>query len=338
MSNNSPNSQDVSSSVQAPKGYRIIDRFPITSAFKEVFKAVKTTRIGQTPVVLKRYQTFTSEQLQDVMKRFHSKNSKDMSEILAKDTIAYWAGPLNHPNLVPCDVVENDVGEVFLVEPLLDSTLDKRFPSTYREFLNWAEGLLEGLAYLHQNGYVHGDIKPDNMGLLYGRAVLLDYGISTQFGEVQRNRINPGSIKTRPPELFGEGVKLTTSSDMWSLGASFYFMLTKGDYPFLNKQEVISLPPPKAVTRHHLEEAVRDRISLALDKPRRFRKNLDENMWHSNVSHELFRDLVKKCLVLAPEKRASVKRLLFLLDNQISFGLMDYGYHFSSPDELDCPL
>ena len=45
-----------------------------------------------------------------------------------------------------------------------------------REALKFADGLADGLAALHANGFCHGDIKPHNLGLLDGRPGLLDFG------------------------------------------------------------------------------------------------------------------------------------------------------------------
>lgn len=292
--------------IKAPKGYQIIEKFPVSSAFKEVFKAIRITPIGNIDVVLKRYQPLDDGLMKRNMKKFYF---EDQKQILTKDAITYWAGPLLHPNLIPCDIVENDVGEILLVEPLLKATLDKKFPSKGTEFLKWVEGLLQGVKHMHEKGYIHSDIKPENMGICNDNPVLFDFGISTHLDEIIKYRNNPGSIKTRPPEMFGQRVKPTKSSDMWSLGASFYYMLTKGDYPFVTRKELEVLPPSGSDKRIKFEKKVLVKVRSAVTNSCDFYDSINQNLMNINVQR-LFRDLIRGCINMEPGGRPTAASLI----------------------------
>jgi serine/threonine-protein kinase len=91
----------------------------------------------------------------------------------------------------------------------------------------------EGLAYAHAHGVVHRDIKPANIMLLRGgRAKIMDFGIA---------RLQQSDVKTQTGVLLGTpkymspeqltGANVDQRSDIFSLGAVFYEMLT-GRTPF----------------------------------------------------------------------------------------------------------
>lgn len=102
--------------------------------------------------------------------------------------------------------------------------------------------LAEGLAYIHAQGIVHGDVKLENVLIgPDGHAVLTDFGISRIFNAALRERLdialtlpqetavlgNLGSAYYRAPELDAkDGVRPTPASDRWALGIALYRLLT----------------------------------------------------------------------------------------------------------------
>ncbi len=94
--------------------------------------------------------------------------------------------------------------------------------------------ILEGLAYAHQKGYVHRSIKPSNI-LLTGqskyKAKLVDFGLARSFERAGFSGMS-ASASTLNTAMFMPREQLTQFrfsspvSDVWSLAASFYYMLS----------------------------------------------------------------------------------------------------------------
>lgn len=97
-----------------------------------------------------------------------------------------------------------------------------------------------GLAYLHSCNppIVHQDIKPANILIDdKNNYCITDFGISVKSGKDSENYLddeNSGTIIYMPPERFMDGYEANAKSDVWSLGATIYELIT-GDVPFGDK-------------------------------------------------------------------------------------------------------
>jgi eukaryotic-like serine/threonine-protein kinase len=93
----------------------------------------------------------------------------------------------------------------------------------------------EALSALHRVGFLHGDIKPDNIRLDEdGRAILIDLGFAHRPGEnahlLKRGYVL-GTVDYLAPELCAFDEETDTSSDLFSLGVTLFEMLS-GQLPY----------------------------------------------------------------------------------------------------------
>jgi len=94
---------------------------------------------------------------------------------------------------------------------------------------------LNGLSYLHEKNFVHRDIKPANI-LLAGNnqnltAKISDFGISKNFQEAGLSGMTltgvfSGTLSFMPREQLINFKYVRPESDIWSIGATFYYMIT----------------------------------------------------------------------------------------------------------------
>jgi len=99
------------------------------------------------------------------------------------------------------------------------------------ETLRVGHDLANALAVVHAAGLVHGDVKAGNvMRENGGRIVLMDFGAGGDARLLAGRRLISGTPRYLPPEVL-DGAPLSTSSDIYALGA-LLFLLLGGRYPY----------------------------------------------------------------------------------------------------------
>ena len=117
---------------------------------------------------------------------------------------------------------------------------------TEEECWNMLHDVAAGLAYLHEKvpPVIHQDIKSDNILISdEGHYMITDFGISSRVRSTIRNGMaqeqSGGTLAYMGPERFSATPKPIMASDVWSLGAMMYELMTGGTPPFGNHGGVL---------------------------------------------------------------------------------------------------
>ncbi len=152
---------------------------------------------------------------------------------------ARTAAGLSHPNIVPIHLVEARGDLVFFVMGYVDGeTLRERVeragPLSPRLAMKLLQEVAWALTYAHQRGLIHRDVKPDNIMVERAteRALVTDFGIALEEG-AQGGGVVIGTARYMSPEQ-ACGEPVDARSDLYSLGATFFYALT-GHAPFEGK-------------------------------------------------------------------------------------------------------
>jgi len=146
---------------------------------------------------------------------------------------------LNHTNLLKPAHVDAWEGMPYLIMPFCSqgSVFKRIGKMSEEEIWKLIHDVAAGLAYLHENDIIHQDIKPDNILIDdNGNYVITDFGISTKARSTLRKSViggavSSGTIEYMGPERFSDHPAPIKASDIWSLGATVYELIT-GNVPF----------------------------------------------------------------------------------------------------------
>jgi hypothetical protein len=136
----------------------------------------------------------------------------------------YTLASLNHPSLVRVhDYGTDDVGPFYTMDLLEGSDLSELAPRPWVEAFGILRDVASALVLLHARRMIHRDISARNVWRTSdGRTKLIDFGTMAAFGKT-------GDVAGTPPFVAPEslhGQELDQRTDLYSLGALGYFLLT----------------------------------------------------------------------------------------------------------------
>ena len=143
---------------------------------------------------------------------------------------------MNHPNIVRVTDIFEENGTVYYVMDYIDgcslsSLISNKGHLSESEALGYIQQVADALGYVHSRNRLHLDVKPQNIMIDQdGKAVLIDFGVSKQYDEVNGENTSTllGSTPGYAPiEQSGNGVvRFYPSADIYALGATLYKALT----------------------------------------------------------------------------------------------------------------
>ena len=179
------------------------------------------------------------------------------------------AAGLNHPHILPLHDSGKADGFLYYVMPYVEGEslrdrLDRDERLAVDEALHFARDVAEGLDYAHSRGVVHRDIKPGDILLSEGHALIADFGVARALSDSTSERmtstgVTVGSIAYMSPEQAAGERDVDGRSDLYSLGCVVYEMLS-GAPPFTGETA-------RAVLLSHLSKAPEPLSSRGVDVP-----------------------------------------------------------------------
>ncbi|MFQ5705212.1 MAG: serine/threonine-protein kinase [Gemmatimonadales bacterium] len=175
------------------------------------------------------------------------------------------AAQLQHPHILPLhDSGETD-GFLYYVMPYVEgeslrARLNREHELPVQESLRILREVVDALAKAHRQGVVHRDIKPDNVMLSDGHAMVTDFGVAKAVSEatgaqqITTAGIALGTPAYMAPEQAVADPNIDHRADIYAVGVMAYEMLA-GKTPFhgANAQSILSqqvTDEPEPVTKH----------------------------------------------------------------------------------------
>lgn len=215
---------------------------------KEYFPAGKCTRATKKNTV---FVQGTSEQ---VFEKYRQAFVRE----------ANMLATLHHPNIVEVlDVFdENNTSYMvmtFVKGKSLQQIVAVRGKLPYPETVNYIAQITNAVGYIHDHHILHCDIKPDNIMITADfKAILIDFGSAREF-EQDKTQVHTSMLTHgyAPTEQYTANSRKGSYTDIYAIGATFYFVLT-GQVPMESAARLTEqMPSPKDLVPEIPEEANR---------------------------------------------------------------------------------
>ncbi|XP_061826845.2 myosin light chain kinase, smooth muscle-like [Nerophis lumbriciformis] len=187
-----------------------------------------------------------------------------------KDNVRHEIGIMNslhHPKLVQCvDAFEGKSDIVMVLEmisggELFERIIDEDFELSEREVIKYMLQIVDGVGFIHKQGIVHLDLKPENImcvNKMGSKIKLIDFGLARRLENAGTLKVLFGTPEFVAPEVINyEAINYPT--DMWSIGVICYILLS-GLSPFMGDDDNETLANVTSATWDFEDEAF-DEIS-----------------------------------------------------------------------------
>ncbi len=225
------------------------------------------------------------------LKVLHERLGADDEHVSRFHHEARAVAQLSHPNIVTVIDRGEDGGRRFIVFEYVDGENLKQLceragPLPVRRALEIAVAVADGLAYAHEHGVVHRDVKPQNVLLSRdGEVKVTDFGIARSLDAESALTVTGtvlGTSSYLSPEQ-ASGLRVTPAADVYSLGVVLYELLA-GAVPFPGGNQVVvalkhvNEPPPSLLdSRPDVPVRLASAVARALQKdPERRFASMDD--------------------------------------------------------------
>ncbi len=179
------------------------------------------------------------------------------------------AARLTHPHILPLIDSGDAGGALYYVMPYvpgesLRHRLDREPQLPLRDALRAARDVGAALDYAHRQGFIHRDVKPENILLADGHALVADFGIARAISRAGAEAVTDAGLAVgtplyMSPEQASAERELDARSDLYSLACVLFEMLA-GEPPFAG-------PNARATLARHVTERPRPVRVLRPDTP-----------------------------------------------------------------------
>ncbi|MCA8838262.1 MAG: protein kinase, partial [Proteobacteria bacterium] len=240
--------------MNLPKGFLLVDRFTVqerlgSGSFGVVYKVFDD--LGNVERVIKLITKDRLSTYERLRREYTALTALDGHDNVVK---VIWAGRLPDSTHTPYIAFEYVKGRD--VSAMIESG-ELSSDDTFRIMCDAAMGL----AYIHENGVYHQDIKPSNLVWTDHGVIIIDFNVAvTEGNEVQ---INSGTRRYLPPDFDYAATEpnpiVRADRDLYALGITLYECLT-GLHPLDNPE-----PPPDAQTTELKQFQSREDLKAALE-------------------------------------------------------------------------
>ena len=253
----------------------------VTPASSGRYRRIRKVGQGGMGVV---YQAEDTVLHRNVAYKMLPQSLKDHPKVLENFlTEARVSAAINHPNIVTIYDTGRDEDGVFITMEFVEGVslkdlLDKATTLSVPDFLGISKQICQGLDFAHSRNIIHRDIKPANVMVSRDKVIkIMDFGLAKILTDsmLDKTSVKGTPLYMAPEQILGE--KVDHRSDIYSLGCTFYRMVT-GRPPFVEGDvyyhHLHTVPTPPRTLNSTLPEQLNQLIMkcLAKEKTKRYQR------------------------------------------------------------------